>query len=897
MDSPTRKAPLKLDGSCINCKPDKEFDLSVKRGNRNSVNTFHAFRNAHQKKVMAILTSGGDAQEYSVFSSVFLSTPFPMAMRCEQPHDGGDSSGLQSPTGNLSTDEEVVIHRQTRRRLGSLVPQCSVTQNLFKFIEPCSFRGVALGILTSGGDCQGMNAALRAAVRMGLYSGCRVYFINEGYQGMIDDNINEASWESVSGIMQKGGTIIGSARCKGFRSLEGRLVAAKNLVKKGISHLVVIGGDGSLTGANLFRKEWADLLVELLKKKKITKKEGETCAHLNIVGIVGSIDNDFYGTDMTIGTDSALHRIIEAADSITTTAVSHQRCFILEVMGRHCGYLALAAAISTAADWLFIPEQPPKTGWEEQLCNNLLSTRKAGKRLNIIIIAEGAVTTDGKSIKSDYVMNTIKSKLSIDVRVTVLGHVQRGGSPSAFDRILATRQGAEAVLALLEATPSTSPQVIALDGNKISRVPLMDCVERTQSIGKAMDEQNFEKAISLRGASFVRNLRVYRQLNKIVPKMEKETHAYNFLVINIGAPACGVNSAIRAFARIGIANGDHIYAAHNGLEGLIDENVKELDWASVSSWTGEGGSNIGCQKQIPEAYGIGKIAEKMRKYKIHGMLVVGGFEAYRTVLDLSRARKEFAAFKIPMIVLPATISNNVPGTQFSVGTDTALNEISSTVDKIKQSASGSSRRVFVVECMGGYCGYLATMSGLASGADAAYIWEEHFSIQDLLDDVRHLKTKIAGDVQRGIIMRNEQANKYYTTKFIYSLYAEEGKGIFDVRMNVLGHEQQGGMPSPFDRNLGLKFATKSLWRMQEFLEGTKVDKDGMIQINKKDSACVVGLVTKQITFTPVEDLVPNSDFNHRIATDQWWIKLRSLLRILAKNDSVYIAETENSDIR
>uniref|UniRef100_A0A8C4ST36 ATP-dependent 6-phosphofructokinase, liver type-like n=1 Tax=Erpetoichthys calabaricus TaxID=27687 RepID=A0A8C4ST36_ERPCA len=218
-----------------------------------------------------------------------------------------------------------------------------------------------------------MNAAVRAVTRMGIYVGAKVYLIYEGYQGLVDggDNIKLANWLSVSNIIQLGGTIIGSARCKEFMTREGRLSAAYNLVQRRITNLCVCGGDGSLTGANIFRTEWSGLLEELVKTGKITEAVAKQYRHLNIVGLVGSIDNDFCGTDMTIGADSALHRIMEVIDAITTTAQSHQRTFVLEVMGRHCGYLALVSALASGADWLFIPEAPPDDGWEDRLCTRL----------------------------------------------------------------------------------------------------------------------------------------------------------------------------------------------------------------------------------------------------------------------------------------------------------------------------------------------------------------------------------------------------------------------------------------------------------------------------------------------------------------------------------------------
>jgi len=202
----------------------------------------------------------------------------------------------------------------------------------------------AIGVLTSGGDAPGMNAALRAVVRTALSRGVAVYAIEEGYQGMVDggDRIRSMTWDNVGGIMQLGGTVIGTARCAAFRTHAGRLQAAKNLLERGIDRLVVIGGDGSLTGADLFRQEWPALLAELVASGTVARNLAEHHAHLAIVGLVGSIDNDFSGTDMTIGTDSALHRITTAVDQISSTAASHQRTFVVEVMGRNCGYLALA---------------------------------------------------------------------------------------------------------------------------------------------------------------------------------------------------------------------------------------------------------------------------------------------------------------------------------------------------------------------------------------------------------------------------------------------------------------------------------------------------------------------------------------------------------------------------
>ncbi|XP_050525018.1 ATP-dependent 6-phosphofructokinase isoform X2 [Daktulosphaira vitifoliae] len=776
-----------------------------------------------------------------------------------------------------------------------------------RFIERGSHKGKGLAVFTSGGDSQGMNAAVRAVVRMAIYLGCKVFFIKEGYQGMVDggDNIVEANWSSVSSIIHKGGTVIGSARCMDFKERDGRLKAACNLVKRGITNLVVIGGDGSLTGANLFRQEWSILLDELLKNQQITKTEREKYAHLNIVGMVGSIDNDFCGTDMTIGTDSALHRIMDAIDAIVSTAYSHQRTFIMEVMGRHCGYLALVTALASEADFVFIPEWPPHQDWASKMCKKLLQERTAGQRLNIIIVSEGAIDREGKPITAEMVKQVVVENLKQDTRITVLGHVQRGGAPSAFDRVLGCRMGAEAVMALMEATPETEACVVSLDGNQAVRLPLMECVEKTKAVAKAMADKQWELAVQLRGRSFARNLETYKMLTRLKPPRSafdemgrglslnrQDTlwgqEGYTLAVMHIGAPACGMNSAVRSFVRNCIYRGDTVYGIHDGVEGLVAGNIQVMQWSDVTGWVGQGGAMLGTKRTLPEKR-MSEIAARLKEFNIQALLIIGGFEAYQAGVQLVQNRKKFPEFCIPLVIIPSTISNNVPGTEFSLGCDTALNEITEICDRIRQSAQGTKRRVFVIETMGGYCGYLATVAGLAGGADAAYIYEEKFTIKDLQNDVYHMASKMAEGVQRGLILRNEKCSENYNTDFIFRLYTEEGKGLFSTRMNVLGHMQQGGSPTPFDRNMGTKQAAKCVeWLVEKLRESTRPD--GTIYTDVPETAAMMGVIKRQYRFTPLTDLVPVTNFEQRIPKTQWWLKLRPLLRILAKHDSAYEEE-------
>ena len=751
-----------------------------------------------------------------------------------------------------------------------------------------------LGVLTSGGDSQGMNAALRAVVRTAMAHGMKTYLIKEGYKGLVEGGekyIVEAEWFAVSNILQDGGTSIGTARCKEFMERPGRLRGAENLIKAGISNLVVVGGDGSLTGANLFKGEWRGYVAELLEAKRVTEEEVAKCPYINIVGLVGSIDNDMCGTDMTIGADTALHRILEAIDCLTNTASSHQRSFVLEVMGRHCGYLALMAGIAGAADWVFIPEQPPPEGWEDVMCQRVDQGRKAGRRHSLIVISEGAVDLANHPITSQDVKSILEKRLGHDTRITVLGHIQRGGKPSAYDRAVATRMGAAAAIYLLKAEGEAEPVLIAVQGNRIMEMPLMECVVKSRAVNKAMEECKFDEALRLRGGRFERNWKLMSELKSFhASPQNTDGPKYRLALMNVGAPAAGTNSAIRAFVRLMQYRGHTVLGIHEGFEGLLKSDVEEMTREMVDGWCSQGGSNLGTNRQKPTKKTLPEIAAKFGEYKIHGLVIIGGFEAYESLIELEKARDFHTAFRIPMIGIPATISNNVPGTEYSLGCDTAINVIVSACDTLKLSANASRKRVFVVETMGGYCGYLATMSALAGGADSAYIFEEKFTIADLQRDVGFLIRKFNDGLQRGVIIRNESCSENFTSSFMCRVLNEEGKGIFIVRDNILGHLQQGDRPSPFDRILGIKFASHAASVLLEQVTRAMTSK-GKVRATTHESVCMVGLRGMGYDPVPISELIPKTDFAHRIPHDQWWMSLRPLISLLAQHtDRLFLGE-------
>jgi 6-phosphofructokinase 1 len=744
-----------------------------------------------------------------------------------------------------------------------------------------------IGLFTSGGDAQGMNAAVRAVVRTALDRGLEVYAIYEGYQGMVDggDRIRPIGWNDVGGILHRGGTVIGSARSQEFREREGRLKAAHNLVTNGIEGLVVIGGDGSLTGASVFRGEWPQLLEELVNSGRITRELAERHQHLAAVGMVGSIDNDFYGTDMTIGADTALHRITDAVDNIASTAASHQRSFVVEVMGRRCGYLALMGALASGADWVLVPESPPDLDdWEEKMCQVLRQGREIGRRNSIVIVAEGAQDRHGNPISSNYVKQVLEERLGEDTRVTILGHVQRGGSPSAFDRNLSTLLGAAAIDAIVESVPGDDIQVIGMRGNKLIRTPLPESLEKTSAVATAIAEKDYERAMRLRGDSFAETFQTVRTLVRALPHEPQPGHRrLQLAVMNAGAPSPGMNTAVRAAVRLGTDQGHLMLGVRHAFVGLAEDDILEMDWMSVNGWAARGGAELGTNRKVPADSDFYAIARTLERRQIDGLLIIGGWSAYEGALELHSRRHLFPAFNIPIVCLPATIDNDLPGSELSIGADTALNSIISAVDKIKQSAVAS-KRVFVVEVMGRYCGYLALMSALASGAERVYLPEEGVTLSDLEEDIGQLVLGFRQGKRLGVMIRNENANETYSTSFMTALFEEEGGDLFDVRQAILGHIQQGGNPTPFDRIMATRLAAKCVnYLVQE------------VGQDEPHSACI-GQEHGKIIFTDLEDVPRLMDRQFRRPREQWWMGLRPIARVMAQPAPGHASENSSQPV-
>lgn len=310
-----------------------------------------------------------------------------------------------------------------------------------------------IGVLTSGGDAPGMNAAVRAVVRTGIYHGLDVFGIQRGYSGLVNGEFRELNLSSVADIIQRGGTILRTARSETFRTPEGRQKAAENLKSLGIEGLVIIGGDGSFRGAQALSNE----------------------QNIKIVGVPGTIDNDIPCTDYTIGFDTAVNNVVDAVNKIRDTATSHERTYVIEVMGRNSGFIALEAGLAGGAETILIPEVEVNI---DEIVEKLLRGNKRGKLHSIILVAEGAAS--GLEIG-----RLIKEKAGFDTKVTILGHIQRGGTPTAFDRTIASRLGARAVELLLE---GQDKKVVGVVSGDIKAFDIDYALSQEKTINKTMYE-------------------------------------------------------------------------------------------------------------------------------------------------------------------------------------------------------------------------------------------------------------------------------------------------------------------------------------------------------------------------------------------------------------------------
>lgn len=726
-----------------------------------------------------------------------------------------------------------------------------------------------LAVLTSGGDAPGMNAAVRAVVRRALDGQLKVYGVWNGYEGLVEggDAIRPLDWVDVGDILPRGGTFLGTARSERFRTEEGRRRAVANLQQLGIQALVVIGGDGSLTGAHILASEWSDH-VQALEREQPAGSARTLVDRLQVIGLPGSIDNDLFGTDMSIGVDTALNHIVQAIDDLSSTAASHQRTFVLETMGRRCGYLALMAALAGGASWVLVPEMELDLRWHQKMVQAISKAREIGRPHQMVVVAEGARHPDGLTIRSDELKRILADRLQVDVRITVLGHVQRGGSPTAFDRLLATRLGVAAVDRLVAHPEAEHRHMLGLRRNRIEATPLVEVLEKSQTIARLIDNGQYVEAQALRGEGFRRSLELIKTFTRIEPGEKCEDNS-SIGVLTGGADAPGMNTAVSIAARCLLNQGLGVSGIQDAFLGLVRNNLRALEWNELIGWVNRPGSELGTTRHDLTPDDIAKIADTIRRQRLQGLLAFGGQGTYWNVAKLVAARDRFEELKIPIVLVPSTIDNNLPCTEFTIGCDTALNNIVQAVDKIRHTA-GASKRAFIVEVMGRQSGFLALMGSLASGAEKAYLPERGITLADLIRDVEELRDSFQCGKRMVIYLRNESASRRYTTDFIRRLLEEESHGLFEVRTAILGHLQRGGAPTAFDRIMASRMGSRAAFRMSELIR------------ESSSAVQVLGLQGRGIELFDFDQAMAAFDPQQQRPVDQWFLRMVPVAETLAK---------------
>ena len=713
-------------------------------------------------------------------------------------------------------------------------------------------------VITSGGDAPGMNPALRSVVRCWCAKSKdhKAYGAIYGYKGLLNGKPVKLDHERVAGLLNKGGTEIGAGRCEGLkeknskarRDIRNQFNNLKSI--NGIERCVVIGGNGSFAGMD----------------SVLLKESG-----LESIGIPATIDNDIWGTDLSLGVDTALNTAVEIIDKIRDTASAFGRIFVVELMGRDCGYLALAAAIATEAEAVFIPEKKVSFNDLLNLQENLNKMRNENFCDAVIVVAEGS------DLKSQTIQNLFEIYTNGDVRKVVPGYTLRGGCPSAIDRILGCRLGYKAANSFEGNNTPTGirSQIITLNGTKINA------------------NANVKDIIKKSGEKAKENDSVYKELAQIQESLSKyhESKAESgALLIIHGQDAPGINAAIRAFVRTALDSKSvtgterrfKTIAVRDGFKGLSadpnsfqEKNFVVLDWENTIRFIYSGGVPVKLNKKIIEpiraspvnwlenrkiSEAVDNMLENINKFEesvlsnlsIDLMVVIGGQNAIKWIKQIKQVKK----FTLPIIFIPASIDNDLRFTDYSIGFDTAVNKAIKAIDNIKETALAEGR-VFLIETMGGLSGLLPLSIGLATGAEQIFIPE-------LFLNSETCKTEIYGAIKEAIMKRfSSGKNSIQKTQSIIIFHecivqalgglekiteeinnGMESKCKFEVRKTILGYTLRGGSPSAFDRILATRLGADAakgipkILKEKECKDPKKKDCKDLKERNYKDGIAV-----------------------------------------------------------
>lgn len=600
-----------------------------------------------------------------------------------------------------------------------------------------------IGVLTSGGDAPGMNAAIRAVVRTAIAYGMEVVGVRRGFSGLIEEDMIELDAKSVADIIQRGGTFLFTARCPEMITKEGQDKAAENCRKHGIEALVVIGGDGSFRGC----QSLAD-------------------RGINVIGIPGTIDLDIACTEYTIGFDTAINTAMEAIDNIRDTSTSQERCSIIEVMGRHAGYIALWCGIANGAEAVLSTEL---YNYEEQrLIGDIQTKRKSGRKHYIIVNAEGIGDSEDMAKRIQYATG-------MPTNATILGYLQRGGSPTCKDRVFASAMGAKAV------------EILASGGNK--RVVAFKngaFVDFDMDEALAMKKQLDPFLVDM--LSRLTRKGEGRLLLKegMLPKSDEAQGHKNIGVLTSGADAPGMNAAIRAVVRTAIGYNMKVYGFQRGFEGLIQNDYIEMSNSTMSETVQKGGTVLlaADSEDFLTAGGQEKAVANIKALGLDALIIIGGLGTMRGGQDLMH-------HGINIIGIPATIDLDIACSEYTIGFDTAVNTAMNAIDKIRDT-SASHERCSIIEVAGRHSGHNALWCGIATGAEEI-ITPEYYdrNEQRIISEIIN-KRKLGKRLH--LIVNSESVGR--SSSLAKNIEFATG---METRATVLGLLQHGGRPSCQDR--------------------------------------------------------------------------------------------------
>lgn len=785
------------------------------------------------------------------------------------------------------------------------------TTGMTVIIEPVNFgQGISLAVLTSGGDSPGMNSAVRSIVRYSLKNQIKVFGVYRGFEGLIEGDIRRLEWDNETHLSGESGTYLMSARSKDFRTREGRKEAAFNLIIRNIDVLVVIGGEGSMKGALVLKDEFVEHHKELIAEGRLTSyntkrvQEGEHQENsgysmstplqssfekedtkykgydetgdsewdlerirgIKIIGLPGTIDNDITGTDLTIGCDTALTRVAEVAKKLISTMRSHMRVFVVQCMGRMCGWITLMAGFSLGVEYIFIPEAPDNN-WREEMMWSIRTACYNNKPNIFVFMSEGALDGDGNNIELKDIVSVIEQD-GMEVREFVIGHIQRGGMTSARDRFLGTILGLKAVEYAIEGAEDA--MMIGYVNEKAKAVDLREVVEASREIRGFYEQKRYSDVMSRRDSNFQEIYRMYQsqrlKLNSTfyreVPQQRcpvKRMHAraerkldravvsnvssllavkskLRIGVLAVGQTTAGMNAIVDGLVQYGLCEGIDVLYFLNGHEGILNMNIRRAEIFEFSIAQEESGVVIGTSEKDID---YDETLKKIEEYELDYIVIVGG------TVSLKFAEKSNKVF-----IIPTTAANNFPGVSLSIGSETALNAIAIWAETCRMSATPLEKTVYLLDVGGGMCGYLSAIGGICCSAFET-INPEFNKMEELLLISRRIKQ----DARQGslIIIRNEETFGKVPTESLCQLLCS-GSNV-EYRCNTLSNIQGGLMPSMIDR----LYAKMTAFKVIEAV------------IDRKEG-CIVGIRKGAAVLIDIENALSAYDKAKDTVKDPEWLK-------------------------